>query len=261
MKSYYRFEDKFGSYVVFKQLSQYVSSVNIDEVSMIDTGLTCNGCFDIGEEKVRRIVKESVDRIICVFDMDSGGRQDVIISEDFMKEEMISFESSLRKHGYSGRVEYIPTIYSTETIILYQFVDQLCGFAPEMIVGRHDVIGAIKYIVIMCAKLKRNNLVKNFTRFIEIEKLWENYNKVGLKNGLNATYFKVASNPVNIGLTMKEALHKRKLAEQLVVSLQEQETLLQFGSNKVTMLEQNVELNNISRRYLKDIGVLTKREG
>lgn len=250
MKCLYRFEDKYGSAVIFKRLGGC-------EEAEVETGLRNDGCFFINENRIRKIVKSGVDNIVSVFDLDTEtAAVDKIIDNNTLADRMDSLEYKLRSYGYTGKIEYLPTVYAAETVMFIQYLDRLNSNLPEYIVGHYSINDMLKYVLILFTGVKRNDRVKRFNDFIEPEVLRSNYRKIEGKLAFNVRYVRMAMGIESQGYSREEALKLRASVEEFVDSIRENDIVLKFGSNTLHMSDSKDRVLEIRSKYFHEIGVL-----
>lgn len=139
-----RFEDTYGMCDISlgcngKQYAQTIPGT-IQRYGEFDVicGLSISKALYPGKRDIAQEVSEQYTDIITVFDMDNDVKDKSTIRSVEQLSKAIELTSGLyRKLGYSGRLHYVPVIYSAETASLYQFLaDDSLSFDLETLVSK-----------------------------------------------------------------------------------------------------------------------------
>lgn len=139
-------------------------------------------------QKIDEIIFRGIDRIVIVFDVDNeDGLKSKLLSENFLKSRIKSLRLKFLNRGYNIKIEFVPVVYSAETIMLYQYISDL---HPETnIESLVHKLNTNKFQLILLTKLigyKHIKRAKRVQDYLNLEKLkFKIRNSLKVRNTIN----------------------------------------------------------------------------
>lgn len=181
MKSLIRFEDRYGMADIFCKMHKldYISTLNtlikVSNDLYIETGSGFN-IFHFDEAFKFELMFRGIERVIFVFDLDNeSGIKTEIMSKNYVNRKIYELVNVFKSLGYAILFEFIPTVYSAETILLYQHISKNClDTFIESLVHCDDTNKFHLIPLAILNKLHKYSDAKKFRDIINKEKLESN---------------------------------------------------------------------------------------
>lgn len=245
MASLIRFEDTYGLADIFKathnieedftDLTLYKLTDNL----YIEIGTGIPECHTPNRDSIAEYKAHNIDRIISVFDMDdikSSNKR--ILSKEDMQKQLTKSKRYMTDLKYDIKWEFIPVVYSAETIMLYQFItDANPETDIENLVHPYNVNAFYLDLLARVLCYKNPKRAKHVHKYLNLDKL-----KSKIRMSLVAR-------PVNINKKLLEwILEDCPVDKQFMI----EEELLQF-------LDEVLELFNKAKQHSIDFKVGTEQ--
>lgn len=185
-----RFEDKYGMYDLFCMLNgidMSNSKVRTDKTIYnehknlyIESSLSNTNCFKVLAETALLLSTKNITDIIVVVDLDASNNDGTTtLMPKHAVDNCRRFRDSVNKINSNIRIHYVPTVFASETLMLYQFFRK--GISEHFVI--EDIVHPINTwnfhllmvaILIECNKLKQAKCVRDYCNTGIIRKAFKN---------------------------------------------------------------------------------------
>lgn len=176
-----RFEDTYGMADVFSAVMgiPYFSIAEIkklikvnDDIFMI-FGLSNTDCLSVKRGELNIIDQYKPENIITIMDLDKENNDGTgILSYDTVKINLRESERKMKMMSPNSKISYIPTVYASETIMLYQYLMRTENdFCIEEIVHPKNTWIFHAVIIAIMANLEKLSDVKKVRNYLTIDRL------------------------------------------------------------------------------------------
>lgn len=254
-----RFEDRYGVATVAQEISMLCNEGSDIEALgyMFENGVGIEGVLRISDETLVRYESLNVERVILVFDLDTDSKQkSQLLPVNKLQMKINNIEAVLQRTGIQVRVEYLPVIYSAETILLYQHLKEL-KYIPEVYINKYDTMVLCKSVIRVLHGLIGEREVKRCTEYIDTSRILENIDVA--RKGFNSILFEVLCDLDIIALTGAQAVDVCKLAHRLYESCVGVEIDYDVRGVHLSSNMSVPEMREQVSKYLVGIGVKKQR--
>lgn len=142
----------------------------------ISNGHGIIGCLSISNDEAFEIISRGIDEIIFVFDVDNEkGLKDRTLSINYFEERIEkSKQQFMERMGYSIDFKFVIPVYSAETIMLYQYINNDCSAEVESYVSIYDTNKLHLVTLSILNKFNRSNQAKKIRDYLKLEILVRN---------------------------------------------------------------------------------------
>lgn len=192
MKSLIRFEDTYGLADIFYASHKYdyidinnpIKLIEIEGNTFVEVGRTITGCFLFSEDEIVNLIILGIERVVFVFDLDNpNGIKTEIMNYAFIRKLIDNAKEQFINYGYNIEFQFIPIVYSAETLLLYQHIsNRFKETNIESLVHDEDTNKFHLILLAILNKLKRYNHAKRVREFLDIDRLKE---KIQLSLSMN----------------------------------------------------------------------------
>lgn len=141
-KTLIRFEDRYGVATAVQHICMTLhEGEDLEALGYVfENGIGIEGIFKTKLNKFMEYYENGVRRVILVFDLDTDNKSVSQFREPKkIYRNLLSMEQRLFNAGINIKLEYLPVVYSAETVMLYQYYKKLRLY-PEMCINSHDTL-------------------------------------------------------------------------------------------------------------------------
>lgn len=185
LKYLIRFEDTYGIADLycfsacenFFDIKDAKKLISINDTTSIIFGLSNAGCLCIKRKELYIIEKFKPEYVITVMDLDKDNNDGTgILPLKTAKINLSETERKIKEISPNSKLRYIPTIYASETIMLYQYLKKPDkDFCIEEIVHCNNTWLFHSVIIAIFAHLEKLSDAKKVRNYLEIDKLLKEF--------------------------------------------------------------------------------------
>ena len=176
MRLLIRFEDRYGMADIFcaaNKINYFDNTVVREKVSdnlFVDTGLGNVRVLMLSDRDIEEIINLNIDSILFVFDTDNEkGLKNKVLSKEQITKKILDLQDRFNKKNYKINLHFFLTVYSAETIALYQYLSENPSLDIESYVSKYDTCALHISILTLLNNLDRVRKVKKFRNFLNID--------------------------------------------------------------------------------------------
>lgn len=146
-------------------------SINND-ISII-FGVSNRACISVDNKIVDIIEVGKPDNVIIIMDLDKGQNDgSSILDYKKVKAKLLNSEKKIKLAYNECNVSYIPTIYASETIMLYQYIKRTkYNFCIETLVHKYNTWRFHTLMIAIIERMTSEDAVKNVRNYIKLDVL------------------------------------------------------------------------------------------
>ena len=228
MRLLIRFEDRYGMADIFcavNKTNYFDNTVVREKVSdnlFVDTGLGNVRVLMLSDRDIEEIISLNIDSILFVFDTDNEkGIKNKVLSKEQITKKILDLQTRFDKRNYKINLNFFLTVYSAETIALYQYISENPSLDIEYYVSKYDTCALHISILTLLNNFDRVRKAKKFRNFLDIGMLKQKIsNNLRLRAGcINIevlTWILYDCRGIENSLTYDQVLNKLDEAEQII---------------------------------------------
>lgn len=206
MKSLIRFEDTYGMADIFCSANGIVHNFEqnkfykVNDNLFIEVGKGITNCIGVTDAYLQDLICEGVDRILFIFDVDNEeGDKNKLLSLNYIRIKTQKVKQKFIREGYNIKLEFLPVVYSAETIMLYQFIqDSNPETDVEGIVHKTNTNDFQLLLLAKILGLENTDKAKHFSNYLDFNKLKSKITKnMEVRESINKKLFEWILNDCN----------------------------------------------------------------